>query len=68
MFNNYYYYKNGNRTVSTKYFDKATALMIAALAAQNDSIDHILTVDATTGEIVGESWKALFFLCYYSFY
>ena len=57
MFNNYYYYKNGNKMVSTKYFDEGTAKMIAALAAQNESIDYIYTVDAETGEIIGECYN-----------
>jgi len=54
MFYNVYYYKNGNSVKSGKYFDEGTAKMIAALAAQNDSIDYILTIDANTCEIVWE--------------
>ena len=54
MYQNYYYYINGNRTESGNYFDKDSALMIAALAAQNPSVDHVYTVDAQTGEIIGE--------------
>jgi hypothetical protein len=51
MFRNYYFYKNGKRTTSNDHPEEI-ALQIAYLSFKLDNIDHIYTVDMTTGEIV----------------
>lgn len=51
-FNNYYYYNNGNQTVSTNYDRQTAELMAIQVVRFNKNVTKVLIVNNTTMEIV----------------